>query len=127
MIIKTYRFWFLSSLILHVVLLLGVNAMDVPTQAPPEELLVPVKMVPLADPPPLKPLPVVEPVNEPIKATRCNDGAIKSCQGKTGKCIAHDLWAELGSHIYGFLASVTLEDVVEGRVRGRAGMAVAAE
>lgn len=69
MIIKTYRFWFLSSLILHVVLLLGVNAMNVPTQAPPEELLVPVKMVPLEDPPPPpKPIPVVEPVNEPIKA-----------------------------------------------------------
>ncbi len=60
-------------------------------------------------------------VNEPIKATRCKDGATKSCQGKAGKCIAHDLWDELSRHIYSFLAGVTLEDVVENRVRGRTG------
>jgi Rrf2 family iron-sulfur cluster assembly transcriptional regulator len=70
---------------------------------------------------------VIAAVNEPIKTTRCKDGAIKSCQGKAGKCIAHDLWAELGQQIHGFLSSVTLEDVVEGRVRGRAGHMVAAE
>jgi Rrf2 family iron-sulfur cluster assembly transcriptional regulator len=70
---------------------------------------------------------VIAAVNEPIKATRCKEGATKSCQGKAGRCIAHDLWAELGHQIYGFLSSVTLEDVVEGRVRGRASAAVAAE
>lgn len=69
---------------------------------------------------------VIAAVNEPIKATRCKDGAIKSCQGRAGKCIAHDLWAELGRQIHGFLASVTLADVVEGRVRSAA-FAVAAE
>jgi len=69
---------------------------------------------------------VIAAVNEPIKATRCKDGAIKSCQGRAGKCIAHDLWAELGRQIHGFLASVTLADVVEGRVRS-ASFAVAAE
>jgi Rrf2 family iron-sulfur cluster assembly transcriptional regulator len=62
---------------------------------------------------------VIAAVNEPIKTTRCKDGAIKSCQGRVGRCIAHDLWDELGRHIYGFLASVTLEDVVAQRVRGR--------
>lgn len=70
---------------------------------------------------------VIAAVNEPIKATRCKDGAIKSCQGKAGRCIAHDLWAELGAQIHGFLAAVTLEDVVEGRVRGRATAGIAAE
>jgi Rrf2 family iron-sulfur cluster assembly transcriptional regulator len=63
---------------------------------------------------------VIAAVNEPIKATRCKDGALKSCQGKAGRCIAHDLWEELGRQIHGFLAAVTLEDVVAGRVRGRA-------
>jgi Rrf2 family iron-sulfur cluster assembly transcriptional regulator len=41
--------------------------------------------------------------------------------GKQGRCIAHDLWDELGRQIYVFLAAVSLEDVVEKRVLGRAG------
>ncbi|MDX2232864.1 MAG: Rrf2 family transcriptional regulator [Hyphomonadaceae bacterium] len=70
---------------------------------------------------------VIAAVNEPIKTTRCKDGAMKSCQGKAGRCIAHDLWDELGRHIHGFLAAVTLEDVVSQRIRGLAGPQIAAE
>jgi Rrf2 family iron-sulfur cluster assembly transcriptional regulator len=70
---------------------------------------------------------VIAAVNEPIKTTRCKDGAVKSCQGKAGRCIAHDLWDELGRQIHGFLASVTLEDVVTSRVRERSAFPVAAE
>jgi Rrf2 family iron-sulfur cluster assembly transcriptional regulator len=69
---------------------------------------------------------VVAAVNEPIKATRCRDGSMKSCMGKEGRCIAHDLWDELGRQIYVFLAAVSLEDVVEKRVLGRAGSPVSA-
>lgn len=58
---------------------------------------------------------VIAAVNEPIKTTRCKDGALKSCQGKAGRCIAHDLWEELGRQIHGFLAAVTLEDVIQRR------------
>lgn len=64
---------------------------------------------------------VIAAVNEPIKATRCQDGSLKSCMGKQGRCIAHDLWDELGRQIYVFLSAVTLADVVEKRVLGRAG------
>jgi len=63
---------------------------------------------------------IISAVNEPIKATRCRDGSLKSCQGKAGRCIAHDLWDELGRQISVFLSGVTLEDVVERRVLGRA-------
>ncbi|MGE0044931.1 MAG: Rrf2 family transcriptional regulator [Hyphomonadaceae bacterium] len=59
-------------------------------------------------------------VNEPIKATRCKEGSPKGCMGQQGRCIAHDLWDELGRHIHGFLAAVSLEDVIERRVGGRA-------
>jgi Rrf2 family iron-sulfur cluster assembly transcriptional regulator len=62
---------------------------------------------------------IVLAVNEPIKATRCKDGATKGCTGREGRCIAHDLWEELGAQIHGFLAAVSLEDVVEQRVRRR--------
>lgn len=70
---------------------------------------------------------VIAAVNEPIKTTRCKDGAMKSCQGKAGRCIAHDLWDELGRQIHGFLAAVTLEDVITSRVRERSAFHLAAE
>ena len=63
---------------------------------------------------------VIVAVDEPIKTTRCRDGSLKSCQGKVGRCIAHDLWDELGRQIHVFLAGVSLEDVVARRVIGRA-------
>lgn len=57
-------------------------------------------------------------VNEPIKATRCKEGSTKSCMGKAGRCIAHGLWQEMGDRIQGFLASVSLADVLEQRFDG---------
>lgn len=59
-------------------------------------------------------------VDEPIKATRCRDGSSKGCLGTNGRCLTHDLWEELGRQIHVFLASVTLADVIENRVLGRA-------
>lgn len=61
---------------------------------------------------------IVLAVNEPIKATRCKEGSTKSCMGKTGRCIAHGLWQEMGDRIQGFLASVSLADVLEQRFDG---------
>ena len=58
-------------------------------------------------------------VNEPIKATRCRSDSTKGCLGRTGRCLTHDLWEELGRQIEVFLASVTLADVLERRVLGR--------
>jgi Rrf2 family iron-sulfur cluster assembly transcriptional regulator len=68
---------------------------------------------------PAEKLPVAEiilAVNEPIKATMCKDGSSKSCMGQEGRCIAHALWDELGGRIHGFLASVTLADVLMRRM-----------
>ena len=61
---------------------------------------------------------IVRAVDEPLKATRCRTP--KGCLGKGGRCLTHDLWDELGHHIETFLSSVTLADVVEKRVKGRA-------
>ncbi len=68
---------------------------------------------------------IIEAVNEPIKATRCEEGSGKSCMGKSGRCIAHNLWQEMGVRIQGFLASVTLDDVIAQRFDGA--VSVAAE
>ncbi len=52
-------------------------------------------------------------VDEPLKATGCQTGAPIGCHSKRGRCLTHDLWEELSNHIYLFLTSVTLADVVE--------------
>lgn len=61
---------------------------------------------------------VVEAVDEPIHATRCEDGSPGCLAGQ--RCLVHDLWAELGDQIRLFMAGLTLADVIEGRVLGRA-------
>jgi Rrf2 family iron-sulfur cluster assembly transcriptional regulator len=61
---------------------------------------------------------IVDAVDEPIKATRCDDGAPGCVAGR--KCLTHDLWSELGEQIRLFLSDVTLADVAEGKVKGRA-------
>jgi Rrf2 family iron-sulfur cluster assembly transcriptional regulator len=61
---------------------------------------------------------IVGAVDETIRATRCEEGSPGCLAGR--RCLTHDLWAELGEQIRVFLAAVSLEDVVAGRVVGRA-------
>ncbi|MBY0332074.1 MAG: Rrf2 family transcriptional regulator [Acetobacteraceae bacterium] len=61
---------------------------------------------------------IVNAVDEPIRATRCEEGAPGCLAGE--RCLTHDLWAELGEHIRLFLAGITLADVVAGEIAGRA-------
>ena len=63
---------------------------------------------------------IVLAVDEPLAATRCRSGSAKGCMGTNARCITHDLWEELGHQIQVFLAAVSLADVVEKRVLGRA-------
>jgi Rrf2 family transcriptional regulator, iron-sulfur cluster assembly transcription factor len=58
-------------------------------------------------------------VDEPIRATRCAPGT-KGCMTASIRCLTHDLWEELGQQIHVFLSSISLADVVERRVLGRA-------
>ena len=55
-------------------------------------------------------------VDEYIKAHGCTPEAKIACTGKTDKCLTHNLWGALESHIEQFLASVTVQDVVDGRL-----------
>ena len=59
---------------------------------------------------------VVRAVDEPLAATRC-EGASTGCLGGGERCATHDLWDALGDHISAFLAAVSLDDVVQRRVR----------
>ena len=63
---------------------------------------------------------IIMAVDEPISATRCRSGSPKGCTSTGMRCVTHDLWEELGRQIQMFLSSVSLGDVVEKRVLGRA-------
>lgn len=63
---------------------------------------------------------IVAAVDEEIRTTGCAPGASVGCQGKSARCLTHDLWDELGRHIEIFLNTATLEDVIERRVLGMA-------
>ncbi len=49
-------------------------------------------------------------VDEPIDATQC--GGKENCRDER-KCITHDLWTDLNRHIFEYLDSVKLADLVE--------------
>jgi Rrf2 family iron-sulfur cluster assembly transcriptional regulator len=61
---------------------------------------------------------IIVAVDEPIDATQC--GGKEDCLDDQ-KCITHDLWTKLNEHIYDYLASVTLKQLIddhEARQRG---------
>lgn len=60
---------------------------------------------------------IVHAVDEPLRATRCTLPG-KGCMMKGERCLTHDLWEDLGHQIEDYLASVTLADVIGGRLRG---------
>lgn len=58
---------------------------------------------------------VVVAVDEPLRATRCQ-GAGAGCMKGGVRCLTHDLWDETGRRIHDYLASVSLADVLAGRL-----------
>ncbi|HEY2752356.1 Rrf2 family transcriptional regulator [Phenylobacterium sp.] len=60
---------------------------------------------------------IVLAVDEPLHATRCSAEG-KGCMLKGERCLTHDLWEDLGHRIEDYLASVSLADVINGRLRG---------
>jgi Rrf2 family transcriptional regulator, iron-sulfur cluster assembly transcription factor len=72
---------------------------------------------------------VVQAVDEPLQATRCDSHSDVGCLSKGDRCATHHLWAALGEEIEHFLGGVSLADVVGRRIprraRGAAGAAPA--
>jgi Rrf2 family iron-sulfur cluster assembly transcriptional regulator len=58
---------------------------------------------------------IVLAVDEPLRATRCAAEG-KGCMLKGERCLTHDLWEDLGHRIEDYLASVSLADVLNGRL-----------
>lgn len=59
---------------------------------------------------------IIHAVDASPKAHGCSPETKIACTGKTDRCLTHDLWGALESHIEGFLASITVQDVVDGRL-----------
>ncbi|MEN8722435.1 MAG: Rrf2 family transcriptional regulator [Alphaproteobacteria bacterium] len=65
---------------------------------------------------------VIRAVDEAIQTTRCDSDSAIGCTGSSTRCLTHDLWDELARQINVFLASITLADVVDRNVIGKAGL-----
>ena len=52
-------------------------------------------------------------VEEKVKTVGCTKESKKGCNGKSTKCITHDLWDELELHINTFFESKKLSDLIK--------------
>jgi Rrf2 family iron-sulfur cluster assembly transcriptional regulator len=60
---------------------------------------------------------IVLAVDEPLRATRCaGNSSAKGCMLGGARCVTHALWEEMGRQIHGYLAGVSLDDVIAGRL-----------
>ena len=60
----------------------------------------------------IKLLSIISAVDEKIKTVKCKKESKKGCNGKSIKCITHDLWDDLESHINNFFEKNTLKDII---------------
>ena len=55
---------------------------------------------------------IIKAVDEKIITLACKKESKKGCNGKSIKCITHNLWDELETHINDFFEKNTLKDIV---------------
>ena len=55
---------------------------------------------------------IIDAVDEKIKTVKCKKESKKGCNGKSIKCITHNLWDDLEAHINSFFESNTLKDIL---------------
>ena len=55
---------------------------------------------------------IIKAVDEKVKTVGCKKESKKACNGKSIKCITHDLWDDLENHINNFFEKNTLKDII---------------
>jgi len=65
----------------------------------------------------IKLLSIISAVDEKIKTVKCRKESKKGCNGKSIKCITHNLWDDLETHINKFFEDNTLNDILIKEVR----------
>ena len=63
---------------------------------------------------------IIKAVNEEVKTVACKKELKKGCNGKSIKCITHDLWDDLETHINNFFERNTLKDIIY-RIKNKQG------
>ena len=58
-------------------------------------------------------------VDEKVKTVQCKKDSKRGCNGKATKCITHDLWDELETHINSFFENKSLEDLINRKKETR--------
>ena len=67
----------------------------------------------------IKLLSIISAVDEKIKTIKCKRESKKGCNGKSIKCITHNLWDDLEDHINKFFEKNTLNDILFKEVRNK--------
>ena len=67
----------------------------------------------------IKLLSIINAVDEKIKTLKCRKESKKGCNGKSIKCITHNLWDDLEIHINKFFEDNTLNDILFKEVRSK--------
>ena len=65
----------------------------------------------------IKLLSIISAVDEKIKTVKCKKESKKGCNGKSIKCITHNLWDDLEAHINKFFEDNTLNDILFREVK----------
>ena len=55
---------------------------------------------------------IIKAVDEAVKTVGCKKESKKGCNGKSIKCITHNLWDDLETHINNFFEKNTLQDII---------------
>ena len=62
---------------------------------------------------------IFDAVDEKVKTVQCKKESKKGCNGKSTKCLTHNLWDELENHINDFFEKKSLEDLIQDNVERR--------
>ncbi len=62
---------------------------------------------------------IINAVDEKIKTVGCNKYVKKGCNGKSSKCITHNLWDELEIYIKDFFEKKNLSDLINHQKNNR--------
>ena len=62
---------------------------------------------------------IIEAVDEKVKTMGCKKESKKGCTGKSIKCITHNLWDDLETHINNFFEKNTLKDIIYRAVKNQ--------
>ena len=62
---------------------------------------------------------ILDAVDEKVKTVQCKKELKKGCNGKATKCLTHNLWDELETHINDFFDKKSLEDLVKDNIERR--------